>query len=162
MPEIDRKKQVEVPDNPKAVQGKEKKTKAFNSSFSGVDAHPISKLGKRQLMKGEAATLAGDGLFDFDSAKLTKRGRAQVKLVVQNLTESEAVKCEGYTDYAGELNHELDLSSRRARAVCSALKKYGADVVTKTRGYGPKRPAVVGGTARARKENRRVVILITK
>ena len=44
----------------------------------------------------------------------------------------------------------------------AALKVYGAHVTTKTKGYGPQRPAVVGGKAKGRKENRRVVILVTK
>lgn len=162
LPEIDRSKLVKIPADPAAVKGKEKKTKAFNSSFTGVDAYPITKLGSRQLVKGEAATLSGNGLFGFDSGKLTKRGRAEVKAVVKNLEGSETVHCEGYTDFAGDRSHEFDLSLRRAKAVCEALKKYGADAVTMTRGYGPKRPAVVGGTAKSRKENRRVVILITK
>jgi outer membrane protein OmpA-like peptidoglycan-associated protein len=143
------------------VKGKEKKTVAFNSSFTGVDANPISKLGKHQLIRGEAATLDGDGLFDFDKGVLTPKGIAQVKAVVANLRGADTIHCEGYTDYAGELNHELELSLIRAKAVCTALKHYGADVTTMTRGYGPKRPAVVGGTPKSRKENRRVVILIT-
>jgi CshA-type fibril repeat protein len=162
LPVIDRSKQVKIPSDPEAVKGKEKKTKAFDSSFNGTDANPITKLGKRKLVKGEAATLDGDGLFGFDSGKLTASGRAQVKAVVFNLKGSKTVHCEGYTDYAGDRSHEIDLSLRRAKAVCAALKAYGAKVTTMTRGYGPKRPAVVGGTAKARKENRRVVVLITK
>jgi CshA-type fibril repeat protein len=161
LPEIDRTELVKIPANPKAVKGKEKKTKAFNSSFTGIDAHPITKLGKRKLVKGEATTLSGDGLFGFDSGKLTKKGRAEVKAVVKNLRGTKSVHCEGYTDYAGDRGHELDLSLERAKAVCSALRAYGAKVITMTRGYGPKRPAVVGGTAKSRKENRRVVILVT-
>jgi outer membrane protein OmpA-like peptidoglycan-associated protein len=85
-----------------------------------------------------------------------------VKAVVFNLEGSKSVNCEGYTDYAGEIDHELDLSLRRAKVVCAALKRYGADVKTKTDGYGPKRPAVVGGSAKSRKENRRVVIVVLK
>jgi CshA-type fibril repeat protein len=162
LPKIDRKELAKIPKNPEAVKGKERKTKAFNSSFNGVDAHPIVKLGDRRLAKGQATTLSGDGLFDFDSAKLTKKGRAQVKSVVSNLKGTQAVKCEGYTDYAGAPDHELDLSAARAKAVCMTLKAYGAKFSTKTKGYGPQRPVVVGGTAKGRKENRRVVILVTK
>ena len=162
LPKIDRKNLIKIPANPKKITGKERKTKAFNSSFTGRDAHPIVKLGARQLKKGQATTLSGDGLFDFDSARLTKKGRAQVKAVVFNLKGTTAVKCEGYTDYAGARNHELDLSAGRAKAVCTALKMYGAKVKTTTKGYGPQRPVVVGGTAKGRKENRRVVILVTR
>lgn len=162
LPKIDRKELAKIPADPKAATGKERKTKAFNSSFTGVDAYPIVKLGNRQLRKNQATTLSGDGLFDFDSARLTKNGRAQVKAVVQNLKGSSAVHCEGYTDYAGARDHELDLSADRAKAVCMALKVYGAKITTKTKGYGPQRPVVIGGTPHGRKENRRVVILVTK
>ncbi len=162
LPKIDRSRWVKIPSDPNSVHGKEKKTKAFNASFSGIDAYPIRKLGSRELVKGEAASLSPRGFFRFDSAKLTKKGRAEAKAMVNNLEAAKTIRCEGYADYAGNRNHELDLSLHRAKAFCKALKKYGADVVTKTRGYGPERPAVVGGTARGRKENRRVVIVIRK
>jgi outer membrane protein OmpA-like peptidoglycan-associated protein len=71
------------------------------------------------------------------------------------------VRCEGYTDYAGARKHELALSRRRAQAVCAALVRDRAGVNTTSLGYGPARPAVVGGSARARRENRRVVVLVT-
>ena len=158
---IARKGQVTVPKSPKKYTGKLKVTRAIYTSHSGADAHPIAQLGNYQLRKGEAASLSGDALFEFDSPKLTKKGHEAAKLVVRNLNNAEAVTCEGYTDYAGQRAHEMTLSEQRAQAVCKALKTYGAKVRTKQVGYGPARPAVVGGTARSRKENRRVVVIVT-
>ncbi|MCD5352090.1 OmpA family protein [Kineosporia mesophila] len=159
---IDRSHWVKVPRNPNAVHGKERRTQAFNASFSGIDAYPIPALKERQLRRGQATTLSGDGLFTFDRATLTAEGRSQVKAVVHNLEEAVSVRCEGYTDYAGSRRHEMTLSRRRAHVICTALRRYGADVTTMSRGYGPRRPAVVGGSARGRKENRRVVIVTTR
>lgn len=161
LPKIDRARLAKIPENPKRIRGRERKTKAYNASFRGVDAHPIPALGPRILARGQATTLSGDGLFEFDSAALTRTGRAQVKAVVRNLRGSKAVTCEGYTDYAGSRSHELRLSARRAKAVCAALAK-SFTVRTATKGYGPERPAVIGGNAKGRKENRRVVILRTR
>ncbi|GAB3258296.1 OmpA family protein [Kineosporia babensis] len=162
LPKIDRSHLVKIPADPTKVRGKHRRTKAFNSASTGADAHPITKLGSRQLAKGQGASLSGDGLFNFNSARLTKKGRAQVKSVVKNLRGAEAVRCEGYTDYAGLRSHELRLSAKRAKAVCTALKMYGAEVRTKIKGFGPERPAVIGGTPEGRRANRRVVILVTR
>ena len=162
LPKINRTGLAKIPADPDKVTGKKHLTKAYNSSYAGIDANPIVKLGARRLAKGQATTPSGDGLFDFDKATLTRSGRAQVKAVVLNLQRSKAVNCEGYTDYAGVRSHELALSADRAKAVCTALKMYGAKITTKIKGYGPARPVAVGGTAKARKENRRVVILVTK
>lgn len=55
----------------------------------------------------------------------------------------------------------MRLSEQRARAVCAALVQNQAGVNTKSEGFGPAHPAVVGGSALARKQNRRVVVLVT-
>lgn len=85
-----------------------------------------------------------------------------MKKVVTLLRGSQAVVCEGYTDYAGQLAHEMRLSRARSAAVCSALIRYGAKVTTRPIGYGPVRPVVIGGKAPERHENRRVVVAVTK
>jgi outer membrane protein OmpA-like peptidoglycan-associated protein len=79
---------------------------------------------------------------------------------VTNLRGTQAVHCEGYTDYAGDQRHEMTLSQQRSVAVCSALKTYGAKVTTTTKGYAGSKPVLVGGKARERHENRRVVVVV--
>jgi outer membrane protein OmpA-like peptidoglycan-associated protein len=114
------------------------------------------------LRPGQAATLPGRFLFDFDKATLTPKGVALVKALVANLRGNQAVSCEGYTDYAGDARHELQLSRQRSVAVCTALTAYGAKVRTATRGYGGTKPVVVGGRAQTRHENRRVVVVVDR
>jgi CshA-type fibril repeat protein len=160
LPKIHRGRYVPVPTDPKTVSGKKVKTKAFNSSFAGIDAYPIPRLGTRLLNRGSATSLSGG--FAFDSAILSSNGRAELRSVVTNLAGAKAVTCEGYADYGMSRGHELALSVQRATVVCQALKAFGAEVTTTTHGYGPRRPAVVGGTQKSRRENRRVVILVTR
>ena len=101
-------------------------------------------------------------MFDFDSARLTTKGRAEVAFLAARLRLAHIVTCEGYTDYAGDADHELDLSRARARAVCAALISNGARVRTTARGYGGDRPVIVGGTPRSRAANRRVIVMVTR
>ncbi|GAA3628027.1 hypothetical protein GCM10022223_51680 [Kineosporia mesophila] len=160
---ISRSGLLRTPANPDRYTGKKRLTKAWQASADGTDAYPVSRLKGLNLVGGQAATLSGDGLFGFDRGVLTRAGRAQVKALAQTLqAEAKAVRCEGYTDYAGSRRHELELSRQRARAVCAALVREKAGVGTKSVGYGPSHPAVVGGSAKARRENRRVVVLVTR
>jgi outer membrane protein OmpA-like peptidoglycan-associated protein len=142
------------------VLGTKVKTKAFNSSFTGINAYPIPALGTRLLSRGSATSLSG--AFAFDSAVLSAGGRAELRSVVANLAEAKAITCEGYADYGMSRAHEIALSVQRATVVCRALKAFGAEVTATTHGYGPRRPAVVGGTQKSRQENRRVVIVVTR
>jgi outer membrane protein OmpA-like peptidoglycan-associated protein len=153
--------EVPVPANPNAYRGPMVWTKARDTARNGTWAHPITALGARQLTRGEAATLAGDGLFEFDSPALTPAGRAQVRALAAHLRLAGAVACEGYTDYAGAANHELVLSAQRAQAVCAGLRFYGAQVRTAMHGYGGSRPVIIGGQPQARVANRRVVVIVT-
>jgi outer membrane protein OmpA-like peptidoglycan-associated protein len=154
--------EVPVPKHPKKYHGPKKYTTARNTSHNGTWAHSIKKLGTRQLTVGEAATLSNKGLFRFDSAELTTKGRAEVKALAKHLKLANGVRCEGYTDYAGEASHEKKLSAQRAKAVCKALVKYGAKVTWVKHGYGGARPVVIGGTPESRAANRRVVVIVTK
>jgi outer membrane protein OmpA-like peptidoglycan-associated protein len=152
--------EVPIPANPRAYRGPMVWTKARDTAYSGVWAHPIVTLGHRQLTRPEAATLSGDGLFGFDNARLTPAGLAQVRALAAHLRLAHIVVCEGYTDYAGDARHEDVLSAQRAVAVCTGLVRYGARVRIATRGYGPRRPAIIGGTPQARAGNRRVVVIV--
>ncbi|WP_212999861.1 fibronectin type III domain-containing protein [Winogradskya consettensis] len=152
---------VPIPANPDAYRGKVRYTKALYTTFSGALARPITALGTHQLTVREAATVSKKGLFGFDSAKLTTTGRAQVKLLASHLRIAKAVRCEGYTDYAGQDAHELTLSRGRALAVCKALIQYGAKVRIATVGHKDARPVIIGGTAKSRTANRRVVVQVT-
>jgi outer membrane protein OmpA-like peptidoglycan-associated protein len=151
---------IQVPRYPKSYRGPMQATVALGTSYRGVPAVPIPQL-TTGLTVGMAATLSDNGLFAFDSARLTVQGRAQVRSLARFLGSARTVRCEGYTDYAGRARHEKSLSQRRARAVCRALRAAGARVRIVTKGYGGTRPAVVGGTPYERALNRRVVVVVT-
>lgn len=152
---------VRVPAKPRSYDGPREVTKARWTSYDGTPAPAIGALGHHALVKGEAATLSKTGMFTFNSAKLTKAGRAELKQLAKNLTVASAVRCEGYTDYAGPTKNHARLGTARAKAVCAALKHYGANVKTTTKNYMGARPVVVGGKRENRAENRRVVVLVT-
>jgi outer membrane protein OmpA-like peptidoglycan-associated protein/DNA-binding beta-propeller fold protein YncE len=154
---------IAIPRDPDAYDSDvQRRTKAYARSYRGLVAMDIPDLRGRAMQPGQAATLSDKGLFEFDSDRLTAKGRAEVRGLVRSLRYSEAVRCEGYTDYAGEDDHELDLSRGRSKAVCRALRSYGADVDTSTVGYGGARPVVVGSTPESREGNRRVVVVVTR
>lgn len=152
--------QVAVPANPDAYQGPRRFTTALYTTYAGRPAAPIASLGAHQMVSGEAVTTLRGELFAFDSAELTAAGRAAVRTVAQHLRLAHRVTCEGYTDYAGQADHERELSLARARIICQTLVAYGAHVTTTAYGYGGARPVIVGGTPQSRAENRRVVIRV--
>jgi outer membrane protein OmpA-like peptidoglycan-associated protein len=152
---------VEVPSRPRSYQGPRAYTEARWSSHKGTDAPSITRLHDHQLVKGEAATLSKEAVFASGSAELTRAGRAEVKQLAKLLKVVTAVRCEGYTDYAGKEGTNDRLGTLRARAVCKALKSYGADVEITLKNDEGSRPVVIGGKAESRDENRRVVVVAT-
>ncbi|WP_285474708.1 hypothetical protein [Actinoplanes sp. NBRC 101535] len=159
---IDREGWAGVPEHPEQVTGKELRTWAYLASARGADAHLSTKLGKRVLTRGQATTLLTGGIFVYNRAALNARGQAAVRNLATHLPPGAGVTCEGYTDYDGSPVWGRTLSTGRARAVCAALKKYGSGVTAGAVGYGPKRPAVIGGSSAGRSENRRVVIVVNR
>jgi len=153
---------VSVPARLPKDGGRMRRTTQTTRSAKGLVAPLSTTLGPGALRPGQAVTLPGQFLFDFNSPRLTPKGHAVVKALVQNLRGSRAVTCEGYTDYAGDRRHELQLSRQRSLAVCNALKAYGAQVRTATQGFAGAKPVLVGGKAPLRHENRRVVVVVNR
>jgi outer membrane protein OmpA-like peptidoglycan-associated protein len=156
------KGEITVPKHPADYHGTRKYTKDRFKTYGGHTAHTVAELGAHQMTVGDAITTDGSQLFGFNSAVLTKQGRAVVRLIATHLKLAHAIVCEGYSDYAADANHELKLSASRARAVCRALVADGVHVTFVSHGYGRARPVVVGGSAQSRAANRRVVIRVTK
>lgn len=137
--------------------GKPKHTTATARSHNGTPAIAASRLHGRQLQNGQAAQLS---TFRFDSATLTRTGRAQVAAITHSLRYVHSLTCEGYTDYGGEARHEMTLSQRRADAVCHQLARDGVRVGKTVRAYGSHRPVVIGGRPADRAANRRVIVVV--
>lgn len=155
-----RAKEIAVPQSPRSYRGPQRYTRARNRAYTGQLAMPVTTLRGRALSAGQAAVLAGDGLFDFNSSRLTTAGKRQIRLLAPTLRNADRVRCEGYTDYGADLAWEYRLSRARAKRVCAALAAAGVDAQFVQRGYGPQRPVVVGGPRHTREENRRVVVLV--
>ena len=100
--------------------------------------------------------------FDFDSAKITAKGRAAIG---QALSWSSAmgpgeIFVTGHTDRAGANSYNMKLSERRAEAVADALIDGGlyVGVLIKTGASGEGAPAVATADGKLEARNRRVEV----
>jgi outer membrane protein OmpA-like peptidoglycan-associated protein len=150
-----------APARPGREGGPVRLTKAAYRTHDGTLAVPLAQVRGRQLTKGRAVQLTG--LFRFDSARLSASGRRQLAVLARSMDDVEAFTCEGYADYGNAVDHERQLSERRAETVCTVLaRKVGHGVKAKPHGYGPSRPMVVGGHSKQRTGNRRVDLLVRR
>lgn len=84
-----------------------------------------------------------------------------VAIVLKKFNKS-LVDVGGFTDSTGSLQHNEDLSQRRALSVANYLNSQGIDGRRlSVQGYGPANPIASNGTAEGRSQNRRVEIQIS-
>jgi OmpA-OmpF porin, OOP family len=104
-------------------------------------------------------------LFKFDSAKLTDDAKQQLDQLASGQVGSlkrYVVAIQGFTDSIGSVEHNLDLSRRRAEAVQNYLVSqhnmpvYRIQIV----GLGKDKPVDEGKTREAREKNRRVEVTV--
>jgi outer membrane protein OmpA-like peptidoglycan-associated protein len=115
--------------------------------------------------RGMVITLSGSVLFASNRAVLLPDARTRLGLVADVLLTSKErnLTVEGHTDSQGSLDHNLDLSQRRADAVRSYLveRGYQGDLI-KANGLGEGSPIAENSSAEGRANNRRVEIIITR
>jgi outer membrane protein OmpA-like peptidoglycan-associated protein len=102
--------------------------------------------------------------FAIDSARLESSSLPlcdQIAAVLAAHPELTRIRIEGHTDDTGHHAYNLKLSQRRAEAVREALVARGvaADRL-EAKGYGAGRPRVEGAGEAARRENRRVELVV--
>lgn len=104
-------------------------------------------------------------LFKFDSAKLTDDAKQQLDQLASGQAGSlkrYVVAIQGFTDSIGSVEHNLDLSRRRAEAVQTYLVSqhnmpvYRIQIV----GLGKDKPVDEGKSREAREKNRRVEVTV--
>lgn len=112
----------------------------------------------------KVASLAGDALFDTNSAELSDAGTAALddfafRASALNVTKLDVV---GHADSRGKDAYNLDLSLRRAAAVKDYLVSKGIneDIIFAS-GEGESAPVASNDTAEGRAQNRRVDITVT-
>ncbi|MDE8650760.1 OmpA family protein [Novosphingobium album (ex Liu et al. 2023)] len=103
-------------------------------------------------------------LFPIDSTTLGEEQRGRIARLSQALIEVGIIGAEidGHADSTGSAQYNRQISLRRAEAVRDAMQGGGmAPDRLKAIGYGEDRPIESNGTVQGRRENRRVVILVT-
>jgi outer membrane protein OmpA-like peptidoglycan-associated protein len=116
----------------------------------------------RQDARGTIVSLA-DILFDFDKATLRRDVEFNLVKIATILNQFGEMKVvvEGHTDAIGTDEYNLDLSTRRAKAVNDFLVSQGVKAERLSfEGYGKTRPVADNDTDEGRQKNRRVDLVI--
>jgi outer membrane protein OmpA-like peptidoglycan-associated protein len=114
---------------------------------------------------GEGIKITFDSgiLFNVDKSNLQPQAETDLdKLAgILNKYPDTQILIEGHTDSTGSLEHNMDLSLRRANSVSVYLGGQGVDPTRfHTQGYGPNQPVAPNATAEGRRLNRRVELAI--
>jgi outer membrane protein OmpA-like peptidoglycan-associated protein len=103
--------------------------------------------------------------FKSDSAEILRDSDATLVAVGMTLKmhpEIAKIRIEGHTDDRGRVEHNRELSYKRALAVSKWLMKFGIDKARlEPLGFGPRRPVDDNKTDTGRQANRRVDFFIT-
>ena len=97
------------------------------------------------VMSKKEVTLSAGTLFGFDKAELTMEGMKTLDGVAASAAEvpGQTIRITGHTDRIGSLEHNKDLSMRRAEAVRDYLAAKGLSTdKMEVAGVGPAEPVV--------------------
>jgi outer membrane protein OmpA-like peptidoglycan-associated protein len=131
-----------------------------------------AKLRQQLAGTGVSVTRSGDNLilnmpgnvtFMTDSADVNAGFYEVLNSVGLVLKEFEktVIEVSGHTDSTGSLQHNQDLSQRRAGSVASYLQSQGINNMRFiVQGFGPNRPIADNATANGRQANRRVELVL--
>ena len=171
----------------KQLEGDEPKISAADEKATSADSRATDALGRADAASKKSDQVRADlhnelnekianiddykaagnvtVLFKFDSAKLTDEARQKLDQLATGQVGSLKryfVAIQGYTDNTGSVEHNLDLSRRRAEAVQTYLVAqhnlpvYRIQIV----GLGKDKPVDEGKGRAAREKNRRVEITV--
>jgi outer membrane protein OmpA-like peptidoglycan-associated protein len=140
----------------------QRKTQDAQARAAQLEAQ-LADLAAKQTTRGLVITL-GDVLFGTDLARLNSDGMhtAQRLANVMQQNPQRTALVEGFTDSTGSVDHNQELSERRAGEVKRALVELGvAQDRVAMRGYGQSYPVAANDTAATRQLNRRVEIVLS-
>lgn len=150
--------------------GKGKAKITFNGQTTEVDAKPLEKPGKLEMVppvpsiEANSLLITSDSgiLFDVDKYDVRPEDKEVLKNLATVLKEMNVKNFEidGYTDSDGSDEHNQVLSEKRANSVKNFLVSQGVTAEITTKGYGESKPVVSNDTAEGRQKNRRVEIII--
>jgi outer membrane protein OmpA-like peptidoglycan-associated protein len=104
-----------------------------------------------------------DVLFDLNQATLKEGAKvrlAKVAGIIQAYPDLK-LQIEGYTDSTGSVEHNQELSERRAAAVRDFLVTQGVNMNSvAAQGFGPTNPVASNSTSEGRQMNRRVDLVV--
>jgi len=123
----------------------------------------LADLAAKKTDRGMVITL-GDVLFAVDQERLNAEGMRTAQKLAGFLQQypQRTVLIEGYTDSTGSVQHNQELSERRAASVRNALLELGVPSGRiSIAGYGPSYPVAPNDTAQNRQLNRRVEIVLS-
>jgi outer membrane protein OmpA-like peptidoglycan-associated protein len=102
--------------------------------------------------------------FDYNSAQLRSSSTSELARLVTLLNQHPSMTIEvgGHTDNVGSDQFNLELSVKRAKAVCDYLVRTGKVDPSRIfpKGYGASRFAASNDTEDGRQENRRVAFTV--
>ena len=113
--------------------------------------------------RGLVITLSGSVLFATDKSELLTSASSRLDEVAEALKAQpdRSITVLGFTDSTGTLEHNQDLSERRAKSVRAYLIGRGVDAARLTAiGKGPKDPVAENSSPEGRANNRRVEIVL--
>jgi OOP family OmpA-OmpF porin len=169
------------------LEGDEPKISAADEKASSADARATDALGRADAASKKSDQVRADLhnelndrianiddykvagnatiLFKFDSAKLTDDGRQQLDQMASGQVGSLKryfVAIQGFADKSGTVDHNLDLSRRRAEAVQTYLVSQHSVPVYRIQivGLGEDKPVDEGKGRAAREKNRRVEVTL--
>jgi outer membrane protein OmpA-like peptidoglycan-associated protein len=102
--------------------------------------------------------------FETDKDILVPGSLPDIQKLAEFLNKKEQIKAVimGHTDSVGDFKHNMDLSSRRARAVKDMLVRLGVESSRiDSKGFGPTQPKASNSTLEGRLMNRRVEVKLT-
>lgn len=150
--------------------GKGKAKITFNGQTTEVDAKPLEKPGKLEMVppvpsiEANSLLITSDSgiLFDVDKYDVHPEDKEVLKNLATVLKEMNVKNFEidGYTDSDGSDEHNQVLSEKRANSVKNFLVSQGVTAEITTKGYGESKPVASNDTAEGRQKNRRVEIII--